>query len=114
MLTTNKKLNYILTSTYIGYFGLLALIIYTYAVDESHSWKLLIFQTFLLLLVLPGLIKARFRAHSWLCFIMLAYFIAYVVEVVSPQREVTDGIGLGLSIVIFVGAMMSSHYLQRL
>jgi uncharacterized membrane protein len=114
MLTTNKNLNYILISTYTSYFALLGLITYTYSVDENHSWKLLIFQSLPLLLVLPGLINTRFRAHSCLCFIILAYFIAYVVEVGSSLREVTDWIGLGLSIIIFIGAMMSSRYLQRL
>lgn len=114
MLTSNKKLNYILVITYISYFALLALITYTYVVDDNHSWKLLIFQSFPLLLVLPGLLKKQFRAHSWLCFVILVYFMAYVVEVGSPIGEVTDWIGLGLSVVIFVGAMMSSRYLQRL
>ncbi|EGG95178.1 hypothetical protein IMCC1989_1602 [gamma proteobacterium IMCC1989] len=45
---------------------------------------------------------------------ILVYFMAYVVEVGSPLGELTDWIGLGLSIVVFVGAMMSSRYLQRL
>ena len=114
MLTTNKNLNYMLIATYFGYFGLLSLIAYTYAIDENHSWKLLIFQSLPLLLVLPGIIKTHFRAHSWLCFVILVYFTAYVVEVGSPLGELTDWVGLGLSIIVFVGAMMSSRYLQRL
>jgi uncharacterized membrane protein len=114
MLTTNKKLNTILLSTYISYFALLGLIAYTYAVNDNHSWKLLIFQSLPLLLVLPGLLNTRFRAHSCLCFIILVYFIAYVVEVWSSLRDATDWIGLVLSIIIFNGAMMSSRYLQRL
>jgi uncharacterized membrane protein len=114
MLTTDKKLNIILALTYLAYFGLIALFSYTFIVDENHSWKLWLFQSIPLLIVLPGLIKKHYRAHSWLCFIILAYFTAYVAEVGSPLGEPTDWIGLLLSIVIFIGAMMSSRKLQRL
>lgn len=82
--------------------------------NESHSLKLFIFQLAPLLLVLPGLIKTRFRAHSWLCFIIMVYFIAYAVEAVSPIGTLTDWLGLVLSVIVFVGAMMSSRLLQRL
>lgn len=114
MLTANKKLNYLLLTTYAAYFGLLGLMAYTFAVNEAHTWKLWIFQSIPLLLVLPGLLKVYFRAHSWLCFVILVYFMAYVVEVGSPLAEVTDWIGLTLSIIIFCGAMTASRGLQRL
>jgi uncharacterized membrane protein len=114
LLTNNNKVNVILASTYIGYIGLLALFSYTYISNSNHSWKLLIFQSLPLLTVLPGIAKKHYRAHSWLCFIILAYFMAYVVEVGSPLGELTDWIGLTFSVIVFVGAMMSSRYLQRL
>ncbi|MFT7387004.1 MAG: putative membrane protein [Candidatus Endobugula sp.] len=114
MLTTDNKLNAILLATYAAYIALVALMAYTFAINEAHSWKLLVFQCLPLALVLPGLIKMHFRAHSWLCFVILVYFMAYVVEVGSPIGEITDWIGLALSVVIFSGAMMSSRYLQRL
>jgi uncharacterized membrane protein len=113
MLTTNKKLNGTLLITYFTYIGLLALIAYTFISNEAHSWELFAFQSIPLILVLPGLINMRFRAHSCLCFIILVYFVAYVVEAWSPIGDITDWIGLALSIVIFNGAMMSSRGLQR-
>jgi uncharacterized membrane protein len=114
MFTSNQKLNFILASTYIGYIGLITLFSYGAITNDKHSWKLWIFQSLPLLLVLPGLIKKHFRAHSWLCFIILAYFMAYVVEVGSPLVEPSDWVGLLFSIMVFVGAMMSSRLLQRL
>jgi len=113
MLTTNKKLNTILLVTYISYISLLALIAYTFITNEAHSWKLWVFQSLPLLLVFSGLINMRFRAHSYLCFIILVYFLAYVVEVWATLDEITDWIGLVLTIAIFNGAMMSSRGLQR-
>ena len=113
MLTANKKLNYVLITTYLAYVGLFALMSYTFIINEAHTWKLWVFQSVPLLLVLPGLIALRYRAHSWLCFVILVYFTAYVVEVGSPFAETTDWIGLTLSIVIFCGAMISSRGLQR-
>lgn len=114
MFTTNKKLNLILLATYIGYGGLLSLFTFHCITNDAHSWKLWIFQSVPLLLVLPGIIKQHYRAHSWLCFIILAYFTAYVVEVGSPIGDASDWIGLTLSTIVFIGAMMSSRLLQRL
>jgi uncharacterized membrane protein len=114
MLTPNKKLNLILIATYMSYIGLIALFTYNAMTQDTHSWKLWIFQSVPLLLVLPGLIKTQFRAHSWLCFIILAYFMAYVVEVGSQLAEPSDWLGLVFSIIVFIGAMMSSRLLQRL
>ncbi len=114
LFTNDKKLNLILLATYIAYFGLLSLLAYTYTVNPNHSWKLWLFQSIPLLILLPSILRNHYRAHSVLCFIILAYFTAYVVEVGSPIGTLTDWIGLGLSIIIFSGAMMSSRGLQRL
>lgn len=114
MLTTDKKLNLLLLATYIAYAGLLALFVYTFINNENHSWKLLVFQSLPLVILIPGIVQKRYRSHSWLCFVILAYFMAYVVEVGSQFSELTDWLGLLFSVVIFIGAMMSSRYLQRL
>ncbi|ODS24740.1 hypothetical protein AB835_02430 [Candidatus Endobugula sertula] len=114
LFTPNKRLNVVLFTTYWAYTCLLLLFIYTYFTNENHSWKLLVFQSLPLLLLAPGLIKQQYRSHSWLCFAILAYFIAYVAEVGSPLGEVTDWMGLVLSVIIFISAMLASRGLQRL
>lgn len=114
LLSNNKKLNILLVVTYASFSALLLLLITNYLIKDESSWKLLFFQTIPLLIQIPGLLKKHYRSHSWLCFVILAYFTAYVVEVGSPLAEVSDWIGLVLSIFIFIGAMLSSRGLQRL
>jgi len=113
LLTSNRKLNGLLLMTYLSYIGFFVLFLFTFWFEEKHTWKLLIFQSLPLLTVAPGLFKRHYRAHSWLCFIVLAYFTVYVVEVSSALVEWTDWIGLVLSVLLFIGAMMSSRGLQR-
>ncbi len=114
LLTDNKTLNRYLLATYVGLLSLLLLLLVKYINDSENSWQLLILQTLPLLIVIPGILNKYYRSHSWLCFIILAYFTAYVVETGSPLADASDWIGLTLSIVIFIGAMMSSRGLQRL
>lgn len=114
LFTSNKSLNLYLLLTYWAYCSLLLTLGYATITQPEPVWVILIFQSIPLLLVLPGLIKKHYRAHSWLCFIILAYFTAYVVEVSASIAEISDWIGLSLSVLIFAGAMMSSRGLQRL
>lgn len=114
LLTNNRKLNGLLITTYLTFSGLLLLLFVNYLIKDENSWKLLFFQATPLLIQIPGLLKKHYRAHSWLCFVVLAYFTAYVVEVGSPLAETSDWVGLVLSVIIFIGAMLSSRGLQRL
>lgn len=109
----NKKLRLILNGTVFAYSLLIALFAYLCISDDKHSWQLLIFQSLPLLLLVPGIIRRHYRAYSWMCFIILAYFTVYSVEVVAPTGDVYDWLALILSIVIFCGAMMTSRGLQR-
>ena len=100
-------------SCYCCYLLLLCLLVTGNIINPDGSVTLLFFQSLPLLVVLPGLYRNHYKAYSWLCFIILMYFIAYVVEVGSPLREWTDYLGLTLSILIFVSAMFTSRQLQR-
>lgn len=112
-LVPNQKLYLALWMTHIAYSCLLILFLVK-IISHQYSWIFWLFQSLPLLILLPGLIKQRFRSYSWLCFVILAYFMAYVVEAGSPVADASDWLGLVLSVVIFLGAMMSSRYLQRL
>ena len=76
----------------------------------SGIWLL---QILPLLLLLPGLLKQHYRSFSWLCFLMLAYFTGYVVQVYSPTRDPQDWISLALTLIIFIAGMFASRWLQR-
>ena len=114
LFTADKTTNLWLLATYWSYVSLLLLFIFCWAVNEKPSWALLVFQLMPLLILVPGLLKQYPRAHSCLCFIIMPYFIAYAVEATSPIREISDVIGLLLTVIIFSGAMMASRGLQRL
>ncbi|BFM06618.1 DUF2069 domain-containing protein [Halioxenophilus aromaticivorans] len=95
-------------------FGLLIALLILGQFVHGFSLTKLGMQLIPLLIFIPGLIaKVNYRTYSWLCFVLLAYFTAYVVELGSPLRHWTDGIGVTLTVVMFVSAMMASRYVQR-
>ncbi|GAB2191074.1 hypothetical protein MAH1_26820 [Sessilibacter sp. MAH1] len=94
---------------FIGMFVLFAVaqLVYGFA-------SIIIIQTLPLIIFIPGLIhKKHYKTYSWLCFVVLLYFTAYVTEVGSPLMRWTDITGLLLTIGLFISAMMTSRYVQR-
>ncbi len=81
--------------------------------EEHGSIARWVMQCLPLLLVLPGMIIQRYKTYSWLCFILLLYFTAYVVEVGSPLFTWTDATGLSLTVIMFISSMMTSRWLQH-
>ena len=107
------KASYCYWVTIVCFAGLLALMMAAQLLHE-FSIKKLIVQWFPLLIFVPGLYRrTHHRTFTWLCFVVLIYFTAYVVEVGSPLRHWTDYIGLGLTVVMFISAMFASRYTQR-
>ncbi|GMG88549.1 DUF2069 domain-containing protein [Biformimicrobium ophioploci] len=102
-----KKINW---ACYIGLFVLFA--IWSFFVDGG-SVRLLVIQAVPLLLVLPGLLKESNRSYLWLCFILLIYVTAGIVDFAMPTRQWQHGVLLLLSGVLFVSSMMSARW-QRL
>ncbi|MGH1484580.1 MAG: DUF2069 domain-containing protein [Cellvibrionaceae bacterium] len=112
--TNDKKIDLTLWLTYSCYIALLAVITLDAWSAQQHFWKVWLLQAVPLLLLMPGLIQKHYRSHSWLCFLILAYFTGYVVQVYSPTRGIYDWIGLMLTITLFISAMFASRWLQRL
>lgn len=100
--------------TISAYVLLIAVIIADCYFAEKHFWAALLLQLTPLILLLPGILHKYYRSYSWLCFLMLLYFASYVVQTYAPSRSFIDIIGLILSVGIFICAMFSSRYLQRL
>jgi uncharacterized membrane protein len=48
--------------------------------DRSPSVALALLHILPLLMFLPGVLKKNLRTHIWLCFILLGYFVAAVVN----------------------------------
>merc|ERR1711916_414911 len=80
---------------------------------HDFSIKKLAMQWLPLLIFAPGLIqRTQHRTYTWLCFVVLIYFTAFVVEVGSPLRQWTDIIAASTA-VLFVSAMLTSRYTQH-
>ena len=114
LMTNDKKINLTLLLSFLGYIILLGVIALDSWVSSETFWGIWALQTLPLLLILPGLLTKYYRSYSWLCFLMLAYFISYVVQVYSPTRDIHDWFGLVATIVVFIAAMFASRWLQRL
>lgn len=95
---------------WICYVGMMLLFAAWNLLLPGGSIKLWILQTVPLLLVLPGLLKGRSRSLLWLCFILLIYICAAVVDVMMPGRGWQHGVLLVLSLTLFLSAMMTSRW----
>lgn len=81
--------------------------------SERGSLTLWLVQSLPLLLFVPGLLKHYYRTYSWLCFVLLFYFTAFTVDAMSPLRDWADYLGVALSVVMFISAMMASRWRQH-
>jgi uncharacterized membrane protein len=107
------KLHWGRLTTWLCYGALLIQLTLLNITEEHGSIARWVMQCLPLLLVLPGMIIQRYKTYSWLCFILLLYFTAYVVEVGSPLFTWTDATGLSLTVAMFISAMMTSRWLQH-
>ncbi len=61
----------------------------------------------------PGLIKAQFRTGSWLCFLLLLYFSGFTLAAGMPGNTLGDALAIGLTVSLFISAMLFSRWQQR-
>ena len=95
--------------------ALLALFLYWNIFRESgFSAAVLLFQTLPLVALLPGLWRLAYRSYSWLCFVLLFYFIFAVQRVFLSNSHASDFIFLALTVSLFITSMVASRWLQRL
>ena len=66
-----------------------------------------------LLAFFPGLMRARFRSGSWLCFVLLIYFIGFTAALWIPGNLWGDALGVFLTVSLFISAMMFARWQQR-
>ena len=64
-----------------------------------------------LLIFIPGLIKPHHRTYSWLCFVLLMYFL-FLVPLLMSYWSLTYWVLTLLVMTLFVAAMMTSRWLQ--
>ncbi|WNZ57736.1 DUF2069 domain-containing protein [Microbulbifer sp. JMSA004] len=108
--SVQRKLKIALRINWICYIGMLVLFVVWNLFLEGGSLFLWCLQTIPLLLVLPGLLKQHYRSYLWLCFILLLYITASIVDVMMPTRGWQDGVLVVLSLILFFSSMMSSRW----
>ena len=59
-----------------------------------------------LLLLLPGMLLGSARAHAWTCFVVNIYFIKGVLAAFDPGRALFGWVEVGVSLGLFVSALM--------
>lgn len=97
---------------YASYFGLLALYAWLNLSADTFSAAGLAVQWVPLLLPLWGMLKDTYKSYNWLCFVVLAYFLFIVPNVMSDQASWSDWLQLLLTCTLFVSAMLVSRWLQ--
>lgn len=93
---------------------LLSLFIYWYLTRVSGpNWVLLTIQSLPLLLLIPGLWQKYFRSYSWLCFVILIYFVKAVDGAFTSIANWSDYVFVALTASTFISAMMAARWLQQ-
>jgi uncharacterized membrane protein len=104
-------------SKHITHLLLLALAVLFFASQLTRSsgpnWVVLSIQIGPLLCFIPGLVSQYYRVYSWLCFVLLLYFVVAVMEVNASNTTQGDSIFLALTVLLFVSSMLCSRYAQR-
>ncbi|WP_185235888.1 DUF2069 domain-containing protein [Teredinibacter franksiae] len=109
-----KKTRYSLWATGISYAALFVLFLYwNFTRTSGINWVVLAAQSLPLLLLLPGLAKKYYRSYSWLCFLLLIYFVMAVDGIFMSTRNWSDAVFVGLTVTTFISAMLAARWLQR-
>lgn len=106
------KLKIALGSTLLSYFSLLLLVAAYNIFHPDGSIKYWLFQSIPLLIFIPGIIQRRFRTYSWMCFVILIYFIHYADKLSTDPSSIINWMAIFLTVVLFNGAMMTSRWMQ--
>ena len=98
----------------LSYLTTIAVITYANLTQDTGSWIRWIIQCLPLFLVLPGMLRFKFRAYSWQGFIVVLYFIPAVLKFMSPQGDTGDTLLLIATPAMAFSAGFCSRWLQRI
>lgn len=112
--TLVKKFTLTRNLTFIFFAGLIIALIVSHLLrPQGINWVILLAQITPLIAFIPGLTSQYYRAFSWLCFLMLLYFIFAVMESLASTATISDHVFLILIVTTFITSMMCSRYAQR-
>ncbi|WP_455893834.1 DUF2069 domain-containing protein [Pseudomonas palmensis] len=94
----------------VAFFSLMALLtvnnLWFANLHGARVGVILAIELVLLLLVLPGMLMGSARAHAWTCFVVNLYFIKGVLAAFDPARALLGWLEVGISLVLFVSALL--------
>ncbi|WP_045858234.1 DUF2069 domain-containing protein [Teredinibacter purpureus] len=110
-----QKVFYSVLATAVCVAGLILLFIgWHLSRNSGPNWVVLLAQSVPVLLLLPGLWQKYYRSYSWLCFLMLVYFVKAVDGAFTSTANWTDGVFVFLTSSLFISAMLAARWLQRM
>lgn len=110
-LVLRKKLRWGQQLCLIAYLMLLLSLTANYLLAEQIQWMHWLVSLVPLIIFLPGFKRPHHRTYSWLCFVLLMYFLFLVPLLMSHWSAFYWFLTL-LVTFLFVTAMMTSRWLQ--
>ncbi len=103
------------TATALSYLAMLSLFTFWhFSRSAGPNWVIYLLQSLPLLALAPGLLQKYYRSYSWLCFLMLIYFVKAIDGAFMSSAQWSDFTFLALTITTFIAAMLASRWLQRI
>jgi len=111
------KLKIARLASLFSYIALLLVIAINQGVQANGSIKYWILQSVPLLIFVPGIffpkyVQRPFRTYSWMCFVILIYFIHYADKLSTDPGSIVNWIAIFLTVLLFNSAMMTSRWMQ--
>jgi uncharacterized membrane protein len=95
----------------ICYVALLVVFTLNYFVNDNVRLATWLVSMFPLLIFIPGLLKPKHRTYSWMCFVLLMYFL-FIIPLLMSSWHWRYWLMTILISVLFTSAMMTSRWLQ--
>ncbi|NRB40812.1 MAG: DUF2069 domain-containing protein [Pseudomonadales bacterium] len=113
-----KKADIAFIATMLGvaaqFFIIIAVTLIWVPTHKVPTWQATVMISIPMLILLPWLVKRNIRAHVWLCFIMLGYFLNAVQQCfLHEQYGILPFFEVANTIYIFSVAMMFSRWEQK-
>lgn len=81
--------------------------------NTGPNWLIWSAQSLPLLVFIPWLLKQQRRMYTWLCFVLLVYFVWAVEGQFMSNATLTDSLFLLLTVTATVMSMLSLFWLQK-
>lgn len=95
----------------LSYIALLLMLTLNFLLSNNLNLMHLLVAIVPLAIFIPGLRKPHHRTYSWLCFVLLMYFL-FLVPLLMSYWSLIYWVLTLLVTVLFVAAMMTSRWLQ--